>query len=363
MIYFLYTILFLLLVILVLSLYCGNKVQSNSKITQPSTTPTAPPVTPTAPPVTPPVTPTAPPVTPVVSAQLSIESQQADTIQIVNNTSEDPLHVFLQLNNMGKMWVKLGGTVNTQVFRPVDWSIAGYAWDPLGAKIACEAIIPLGGYIVLKYPDLKPAQFIAMAIKMTKSTSTPLVLADGLDRCGGTICKVLKQSSILLEGGKDVVADTSAVDGINFRLTYQLTTSSGIKSMSINKNPCGRLDSRYLNAGGCMNPAKKDCDGPTCVCKENQVCKFNSCSSRLFNIPDRLKSYVDNYDSGNPNAVVKAFINNKDNLKADSSLKNFCDDLQYKTGDFTTYCYDYNDVGSSEYLRSPYKIKLIYLDL
>ena len=84
----------MLLVIFILLLYCGNKVQYNSKITQPVVTPTTQPTTQPVTPVTP-VTPTTQPVTPdtpVVSAQLSIESQQAATIQIVNNTSEDPLN-------------------------------------------------------------------------------------------------------------------------------------------------------------------------------------------------------------------------------------------------------------------------------
>ena len=44
-------------------------------------------------------------------------------------------------------------------------------------------------------------------------------------------------------------------------------------------------------------------------------------------------------------------------------LPNHCKDIQWNTGDFTTYCYDYNDVGSSPWFRSPYKIRLEYIDL
>jgi hypothetical protein len=59
---------------------------------------------------------------------------------------------------------------------------------------------------------------------------------------------------------------------------------------------------------------------------------------------------------------VKKLINNSTNLK-NNSLKQFCEDIQWNTGDFTTYCYDYNDVGSSPWFRYPYKIRLEYIDL
>ena len=127
-------------------------------------------------------------------------------------------------------WEKIGGSSNTTSHPPVNWGTTFYnnqnnpyehSWAPLGAKIASEIIIPLNGFIILKFPDLDPPQFVSMAIKMKNQNDYyPLTLDDGspLNREGGSIRKIKEQSAILVEGGKDVVADTSAVDGINFKI-------------------------------------------------------------------------------------------------------------------------------------------------
>jgi hypothetical protein len=39
----------------------------------------------------------------------------------------------------------------------------------------------------------------------------------------------------------------------------------------------------------------------------------------------------------------------------------YCDDI--KNGDFTVYCYEYNDLNSSPWLAAPHKVKVIYNDL
>lgn len=175
--------------------------------------------------------------------------------------------------------------------------------------------------------------------------------------------KIMKQWPILLEGGMDVVADCSAVDGINFSVKYELTSdSSVVKTMQVNKNPCQSLDSKYGMDVGCRCPASVDCKGmPTCACKSNsQICKFNPCSEALFQIPTDLQQYIGMYDDG---TKVKQFINKVANLKEDSALRDYCTNLQSESGDFTAYCYDYNDVGSSPWLRSPYKMKVTYSEL
>ena len=85
----------------------------------------------------------------------------------------------------------------------------------------------------------------------------------------------------------------------------------------------------------------------------------------MFDIPDNLQKYKDEYDGGKPDEPVKLFINDVNNLKKPSDLKTFCNGVQKnkETDDFTTYCYDYNDVHSSPYLRDPYKIKISYSNL
>ena len=170
-----------------------------------------------------------------------------------------------------------------------------------------------------------------------------------------------------------MVADVSAVDGINFSVKYELTVGGGETSvMEIHENPCQDLDKKYtLDAVdvGCRNPALIDCTGgqPTCDCKpSSQNCKFNACSQTLFQIPQDMQKYITEFDGtkqGDPHPVVKSFINDESNLKAGSPLKNFCDRLHRNSGSFTAYCYDYNDTSSSPWLRSPYKLKVTYMDL
>jgi hypothetical protein len=208
-----------------------------------------------------------------------------------------------------------------------------------------------------------------MAIKMKNNSNDILKLEDGKNRCGNTICKVVDQSSILIEAGKNAVADASAVDGINFKIKYELTTDDNkIIYTQITENPCAGLDKKYQQNIGCHNPSKVDCTSDTCKCKpSSQQCEFNQCSQDLFNIPDDLKKYINNYDSGKPNPgqkmpPVKHFIGNYQNMK-NNSLKQFCKVLHSNYGDFTTYCYDYDDASSSPYLRSPYKMKITFSDL
>jgi len=297
-------------------------------------------------------------------------------MQIINNTREDYLHVFFQVVNNAP-WIKTSGSGN--IYPVVDWDKkeGGYSWDPLGAKLAQEAIIPKGEILIVKIPDTKGDAFVVQAIKMVDSKlNKPLEWKDGSpeNRKGGTIKKVVTQWPVLIEGGKDMVADASAVDGINFKINYSLTTGdNNIYNMTIHKNPCENLPDKYKLDIGCRNPAKIDCSSfndysaqDTCSCKPNtQNCAFNDCSRLLFNIPDDIKQYYHCYDGGKsgPNGeVVKPFINNSKNLK-DNALKKFCDVIQWNTGNFTTYCYDYNDTSSSPYLRAPYKIRIEYTDL
>ena len=293
------------------------------------------------------------------SNSIDIKKQPDISLQIVNNTSENPLHVFL--GTINDAWVKLDG--NGTVYPAVAWGSKPelIAWDPVGAGNLSEVIIPNNGYMILKLPqDTNKKAFRVTPLKLTNNDNTPLTSTKMASS------KVLHQWPILLEGGQDVVADSSAVDGINFKMKYELTSDNGsVKVMEIHKNPCEGLDKKYQMDVGCLSPAKIDCDGaPTCECKdETQDCMFNNCSKKLFNIPPNLKQYIGKYDGGEPNDVVKKFINKSKNINDGSPLRQYCDNLQSKDGDFTAYCYDYNDVSSSPLLRTPYKMKVTYTDL
>jgi hypothetical protein len=203
-----------------------------------------------------------------------------------------------------------------------------------------------------------------------------------------------------------MVADSSAVDGINYRMEYLLTTpNQKTEKMIINENPCSNLNKDIYSKGltvGCINPAKVDCSkactgkpAGTCNldsadCKSyctagNQVCAFNECSKILFDFssPENTNLYNkyntqkmpkgSGCDKGNSidpengnkqnHPPVKTFINNSNNLIKGSPLDTFCKQIQKNGGDFTPYCYDYNDTSSSPILSSPYKIRLTYMDL
>lgn len=358
-------LLMLLLGAFCLTLIVVLKKKKESKGDSPQSAPYTPPV---------PAPQSAPwPATCTSDTDNTLAEQPSRSVRIANCTSEAFLHVFMQTRN--DPWQKLEGDGN--VHAAVPWGSKSrpdlIAWDPVGALTLSEAIIPRGGVLTLGLPlDYDSSAFRVIPVKMRDSgRSTPL--QNTVDANSA----VVKQAPLLFEGGVDVVADTSAVDGINFLLRYNLTTSTGVKSMTVRQNPCADLDSQYTDVDvGCRNPAKVLCPGEaTCTCctnndanngictLQNQECKFNSCSQALFNIPADLQQYVGVYDKGNPDAVVKRFINDPKNLKANSALRGFCDKLQTDSGDFTTYCYDYNDVGSSPWLASPYKISLIYRDL
>ena len=290
-----------------------------------------------------------------------IKNQPDDSLQIINNTSENPLHIFIGTINYP--WTKLGGSGS--IYPAIPWGEKGkpeiIAWDPVGAIKLSEAIVPKNGYVILKIPqDIQhPIAVRVVPLKLRNNDNTPLTSTKI------ALSKVLKQSPILLEGGRDVVADSSAVDGINFKMKYELTSDDNtIKVMEIHKNPCEGLDQKYQMEVGCWSPVKIDCGvSPTCDCLGNQKCKFNDCSQKIFNIPDNLKQYIGNYDSGNPHPIVKTFVENSTNIKEGTMQRKFCDAVHYNSGDFEAYCYDYNDLHASVNLRKPNKMKVTYMDL
>jgi hypothetical protein len=327
---------------------------------------------------------------------LSIELQPKRSIQLANNTSDGFLHIFIQCTSVRQTWTKIGGT--GKIATPVDWGTlrdknnknsGNYAWDPPGAVILAEVIIPKDKYIIINLPS-DVSTFIIQPIKMKKSNNnTPLKLKDNINKI------IKKQSSLLFEATvnklQSGVADISGVNGVNYRVKYSMTTSKGVEHMEIKKNPCARINKKYKLEVGCWSPVKIICgSSPTCDCKvytrpcgedssqnckeSSQNCKFNKCSQELFKIPSNMKQYIGNYDrAGGPTPpyndyskfpeYVKKFINNNKNLEQESDQANYCDDIQANSGDYTTYCYDYNDLGASPVWKNPYKAKLVYFDL
>ncbi len=299
---------------------------------------------------------------------IDLQAQPGSSMQIVNETSDGYLHVFLQLDATTQSWTKVEGAGS--IYPPISWG-GGKEWAPLGAKIAQEAVIPQNGYIVLSLPDLaKGHVFVVQAIKL-KDGGDPKPLTETEPYSDGRPSRVLAQAAVLIEGGKEVVADTSAVDGINFRVHYELTSKDGDQATWMEANPCEGLPAKYQIAGGvgCHNPAKVDCSTPTCACEncptDDQDCAFNACSQELFAIPSDLQKFIGVCDGGNPKgAPVKKFINDTKNLKPGTPLAKYCAAVNGPpSAGFSTYCYDFNDVGSSPWLAPPYKLKVTYSDL
>tara|TARA_Y100000385_G_C13102446_1_gene645414 strand:- start:2891 stop:4015 length:1125 start_codon:yes stop_codon:yes gene_type:complete len=293
----------------------------------------------------------------------TMEDQPDSSVQILNNTSKEPLHVFFQVKDMREKWSKLGG--NGKIYPPVDWGAKGMAWNPVGALMLAEAIIPKEGSITLQIPEGDKV-FRIVPVDMKSDSYNPLPAGTN------PMNLVSEQWPCLIEGGKDVVADASAVDGVNFSQYYELTTDNGKQAYTTFKgNPCEGIGDQFQLDIGCRNPAKVLCDGPTCDCgpqpygcaNAQQDCAFNKCSKKLFDIPTNLLKYYEKCDGGNQKgAPVKKFINDATHLKDNTPLKEFADSVN-GTGDFHTYAYDYNDPGASPYLRSPYKIRVVYSDL
>ena len=299
---------------------------------------------------------------------IDLQAQPGSSMQIVNGTSDGYLHVFLQLGATTQSWTKMGG--DGAVYPPVSWD-GGKEWAPLGAKIAQEAVVPRNGHIVLGLPDLEANHaFVMQAIKL-KDGGDPKPLTKDEPYSGGRPSRVLAQWAVLIEAGKEMVADASAVDGINFRVHYELTSRDGDRATWMEANPCEGLPAKYQMAGGvgCHNPAKVDCSGPTCDCENcltrDQDCKFNPCSRELFAIPSDLQKYIGVCDGGNSEgAPVKKFINDTKNLKPGTPLAKYCAAVNGPPGaGFSTYCYDFNDTTSSPWLAPPYKLKCTYTDL
>jgi hypothetical protein len=310
---------------------------------------------------------------------IPILQQEAKTLQIVNGTSEAFLHVFLNLLWVENGW-KLAHASSTQVrlYDAISWGPRPFvAWDPLGADPFAELIIPRGEYAILNIPEVnasakeKAHRIFPLRFTSAQDAAPILSTADAQAR-------VRTQWPIMIEGGLDVVADGSAVDGVNFKMFYQLTTGTDtVQTMTMLQNPCAQLAPAYHKDAGCVSPQRVDCylpnehgemaGLPSCYCNDaSQRCTFNECSDKLFQIPDDLKQYMGQYDGGDPakcTEIVKPFINNSSNLRAGGPQSRYCTSLHQDTGDFTTYCYDYDDTRSSPYLRSPYKLKVTYLDL
>lgn len=361
--------------------------------------------------------------------------QPDHSIQIINQTSgllslfifnSDPIYRY----DPDSSWYntnKKNKEEGVTIFEPVNWGEGkAIAWDPLGAENATQVNIEKGKKVILEIPKglydpggegLRKNQFIIKPIKLntTKKIDEEYQPGDGLHSIKTV---VPTQVPNFFELGEGAVSDSSGVDGVNYRIIYELTSDYGISSpikTEIKDNPCPTsIPKDHQLQVGCWNPAKFGClnfEGgidPTATAscqKSSQNCAFNKCSKYFFIDPaDNNSTYFDDhhwhdsdeekkilneswakadtgnrgFDGGKPPwentwikenwpkeermPPVKHYIGDWKNIKK-GPLYNYCNVLNNPNDDFSTYCYDYADQSSSKNLLSPYKVKIIFGDL
>lgn len=288
----------------------------------------------------------------------AIESQQDNTVQLVNQTSENPLHIYMEClpgksTSAIQAWVKIDGQGN--IDPPVNYSPSGtQPANDVGAGWWCVATLKPNEWMLLKIPDFVDG--VAWSARPLKYFNGKPCTGGGGD-CG---------MPILIESGKNMVGDMSAVDGVNFLNKYEMTAKDGITVIDFNNNPCKAVG---LNPKGCRNPSvngifkpginpclnnndgqHKGCwsdpsSGYYCWC--NKPCPAGTCNLS----GDSLK-WCDTIHTGQC-ANSESHWDDNGIGYAECGPKN----------KFTTYCYSHDDANSSPYFSAPYKMKITYRDL
>ena len=316
----------------------------------------------------------------------------SDSVHI-NNQSVDYLHVFIcttpwkTKNPDNKLtWNKIGGN---GIIGPAIWwghDQGTTAFAALGSQYSQEVIIKPNDYITLSIPkelnDPTNDQFQLKPLRMNKvvgrSWDTFLKPSESNSTIVNKYVKSKVDTSILIEAGRDAVGDVSAADGLNYLINYKLTTCKKPLQASIKNVPLScKKNGKILE--DCVNPQKlkppEGCGNSASVtCGGDQICGFNSCSQTLFEIPPTSDPSHKYWKSGSQfpwqpdggnvdNKPVKSYVEKSSNLKKKGLLSDYCSAIHADSEDFTAYCYDYNDEGSSPYFRAPYQIEVTYKDL
>ena len=312
---------------------------------------------------------------------IDIKDQPNNSVQIINNTTENPLYVYFESlinsKNNPTIWNKIDGQGNIQP--PVNYSPTGsQKANDVGAGWWCVVTLAPTEWILLHIPDDMP-HGVAWSVR-------PLKYRNGKPCNGATgDCGM----PILIESGKDMVGDMSAVDGVNFLNKYEMTSTLGYTTIDFNTNPCSDVG---LNPKGCRNPSingifkdninpclNENWPGQTCKddsdCSrkaQGQTCKDNKCTpSGLQYNPTLGKNCWGNdpCPAGTCNVTGKTLtwcdkIHTGQCANSTSTWngQGGSDNCSAKNK-FTTYCYSHDDANSSPNFASPYKMKITYRDL
>jgi len=304
-----------------------------------------------------------------------MSAQPHDSVQIINNTSEAPFHVFVEFANFNPG----GGGAPTLAPPPTPWSIISgspgvtisapksyypatnyppgatppfFSPNAIGSATWQEIVMPQqGDTVLLSIPQFHPNQ--AWSIRPLKyyGAGGDVACNSSEGDCG---------MPILIEAGRDMVGDMSAVDGVNFLLCYQFTTRGGVSSlMDFKTNPCRATGQ---NPKGCRNPSvdgvfKASLVGtPACLPGGSEHCWLSApCPAGTCNLDGTSRAWCDAINDGQCSNSSSTW----DSSGQSGGGPKSCSDHNL----FTTYCYSHNDAPSSPYIGAPYKLKLVYSDL
>ena len=354
---------------------------------------------------------------PPSGGDVDINDQASETVQIVNKTSERPLSVFLAYSSPNLKVPPSPWTVSkSNNATLVDNSGKAYDGDIGGGETMWQRVdLNENGWIILGIPGFPPQQ--AWSIRPLKK--------------GGDWCSWGKRNGnkdreqpsqrvdcgwpILFETGKDMVGDMSAVDGVNFLLTSEMTNEFGtITTTPFTKNPCpAQVDTsaeqpdagnRFKNTCqggkcGCRNLLKADChdtvlnkdltsgwgtakrgplpnnpaDGtPGCDTSTNTKARDNGglfkpdtnawsfsndndeCYHGTCNLLGIYKKWADDIHTGQ-------CVSSSDHWNGTDSKSSGCTASNGTQG--ATYSYDFDDQNASPHFGGEYKIKLVYSDI
>ncbi len=231
-------------------------------------------------------------------------------MKITNNTSQDPLLVSLQIDNADDIWVKSGGngTLGAPVFNDITQNPPNYQL----------ASIPINGSLYVTLRKTGPWRV---------TPYSPSGQEDVLP--------------VLIECGKDIVCDMSAVSGINYKVKMELSAQSSVlNTIDLVGNPC-------TGGRGCNNPAV-DGDFKVGTAWNDPV----PCFAGTCNLQDLSLSWC--------NIIHTNQCADSNSNWTEGSRATGC---ETPLKGYTTYCYSHDDTNSSPSLVAPYILMITYSDL
>lgn len=303
---------------------------------------------------------------------INISDQPQSSVQIINNTTENPLTIYIEyanynpvdtgkpaLNPPSKKWEIFQGSRGVTIGDPKNYypetdppaGAAAPFYPPNAVGSATWQILEMpkkGDTVILRIPNFSQGQPWSIRPLKKNNNGQPCNGSEG--DCG---------RPILIESGKDMVGDLSAVDGVNFLLCYELTTKEGPTTINVKTNPCVATGQ---NPKGCQNPSvdgifKSSLVG-TSNCKPpgSKHCWLSDpCPAGTCNLSGMSKKWCDAINDGQ---CANSSSTWTDKQRGSGGPKT-CSDHNL----FTAYCYSHNDATSSPYFAAPYQMKLVYSDL